>query len=116
MRKGQPSGPPAPTPPKAAHGQADDAWTEDRGALWGRSRNPPEGSEATDGPRQEAEDSARVALATRYHHYEVASAAFQIGIVLASATVITGMMALTWVSGDAGSAGLGGHSRLHFVH
>ena len=35
----------------------------------------------------------------RYHHYEVASAAFQIGIVLASATIITGMIALAWISG-----------------
>jgi hypothetical protein len=34
----------------------------------------------------------------RYHHYEVASAAFQIGIVLASATVITGMLLLTWLA------------------
>ena len=30
----------------------------------------------------------------RYHHYEVASAAFQIGIVLASAAVITGIVLL----------------------
>jgi hypothetical protein len=34
----------------------------------------------------------------KYHHYEVASAAFQIAIVLASATVITGMIILTWGS------------------
>ena len=31
----------------------------------------------------------------KYHHYEFASAAFQIGIVLASATVITGMVVLS---------------------
>ncbi len=42
----------------------------------------------------------------RYHHYEVASAAFQIGIVLASATIITGMIALSWVSGLLAVAGL----------
>jgi len=30
----------------------------------------------------------------RYHHYEVASAVYQIGIVLASSAVITGMLAL----------------------
>jgi hypothetical protein len=34
----------------------------------------------------------------KYHHYEVASAAFQIAIVLASATVITGMIILTYAS------------------
>jgi hypothetical protein len=42
----------------------------------------------------------------RYHHYELASAAFQIGIVLASAAVITGMMALIYIAGALGIAGL----------
>jgi len=42
----------------------------------------------------------------RYHHYEVASAAFQIGIVLASATIITGMAVLTWLAGGAALLGL----------
>jgi hypothetical protein len=42
----------------------------------------------------------------RYHHYEVASAAFQIAIVLASATIITGMVALAWISGALGLLGL----------
>jgi hypothetical protein len=42
----------------------------------------------------------------RYHHYEVASAAYQIGIVLASAEVITGMAVLGWLSGLLGIAGL----------
>ena len=43
----------------------------------------------------------------KYHHYELASAAFQIGIVLASATIITGMIALAWVSGLLALAGIG---------
>ena len=43
----------------------------------------------------------------RYHHYEVASAAFQIGIVLASATVITGMLILSWLAGGLALVGLG---------
>ena len=42
----------------------------------------------------------------RYHHYEVASAAFQIGIVLASATIITGMMILSWIAIGMGALGL----------
>ncbi len=42
----------------------------------------------------------------RYHHYEVASAAYQIGIVLASAAVITGMIALAYLAGLLGVAGL----------
>jgi hypothetical protein len=42
----------------------------------------------------------------KYHHYEIASAAFQIGIVLASATVITGMVALSFIAAGLGLAGL----------
>ena len=38
----------------------------------------------------------------RYHHYELASAAFQIGIVLASATVITGMVVLSYLAAGLG--------------
>jgi hypothetical protein len=52
-----------------------------------------------------AEHERDLAMA-RYHHYEVASAAFQIGIVLASATIITGMLALAWVSGALAVAGV----------
>jgi hypothetical protein len=56
----------------------------------------------------------------RYHHYEVASAAFQIGIVLASATVITGMVVLTWLAMALGVAGLAftaiGFFAPHAVH
>jgi Domain of unknown function (DUF4337) len=43
----------------------------------------------------------------KYHQYEFASAAFQIGIVLASAAVITGIIALAWLAGFAGIFGLG---------
>lgn len=42
----------------------------------------------------------------RYHHYEVASAALQIGIVLASAAVITGMNVLAFAAGGLGLLGL----------
>ena len=42
----------------------------------------------------------------RYHHYEVASAVYQIGIVLASAAVITGMLALAYVAAGLGVIGL----------
>ena len=54
---------------------------------------------------KEAEHQRDEALA-RYHNYEFASAAFQIGIVLASATIITGMMVLAWLAGALGLAGL----------
>ena len=53
-----------------------------------------------------AEKKRDTALA-KYHHYEVASAAFQIGIVLASATVITGIMALSWLAIGLAVAGVG---------
>ncbi len=56
----------------------------------------------------------------KYHHYEVASASFQIAIVLASATVITGMMLLTYVSMLLAVVGIGfmaiGLLAPHLVH
>jgi hypothetical protein len=52
-----------------------------------------------------AEKDRDVALA-RYHNYEFASAAYQIGIMLASASVITGMILLTYVSAGLGVIGL----------
>jgi hypothetical protein len=54
---------------------------------------------------KEAEEGRDLALA-KYHHYELASAAFQIGIVLASAAVITSAIALAWLSGALGILGL----------
>lgn len=53
----------------------------------------------------EAEHRRDTAM-SRYHNYEIASAAFQIGIVLASAEVITGMIVLAWLSGGLGVIGL----------
>ena len=54
---------------------------------------------------KEAEEGRDLAMA-KYHHYELASAAFQIGIVLASAAVITSAIALVWLSGALGILGL----------
>jgi hypothetical protein len=42
----------------------------------------------------------------RYHNYELGSTAYQIGIVLASAAVITGMMALVYCAMATGGVGL----------
>jgi hypothetical protein len=42
----------------------------------------------------------------RYHHYELASAVYQIGIVLASSAVITGMLALAYVAAGLGVIGV----------
>jgi hypothetical protein len=61
--------------------------------------------------RKELEEKAKSAeeerdLSTaKYHHYELASAAFQIGIVLASAAVITSMVLLAWFAGALGVVG-----------
>src|SRR5262249_51274762 len=52
-----------------------------------------------------AAEAKRDTALERYHHYEVASAAFQIGIVLASATVITGMVLLAYIAGGLGIVG-----------
>lgn len=41
-----------------------------------------------------------------YHRLEYASGAIEIGIVLASAAVVTGTIALAWVAAGAGSIGL----------
>jgi hypothetical protein len=62
----------------------------------------------------------------KYHNFEFASAAFQIGIVMASAAVITGMMALAWAAIGIGLIGVlftttgfvmptFPHDMLHFV-
>jgi hypothetical protein len=54
---------------------------------------------------KEAEETRNLAMA-KYHHYELASAAFQVGIVLASAAVITGMVGLAWFGGVLGIIGV----------
>ena len=64
-----------------------------------------EGSEELSKRARHAEHERDEATA-KYHHYEIASAAFQIGIVLASATIITGMIVLAWVSGALAIAGI----------
>ena len=90
---------------KAALAKQVDDWTK----TAARYRSEPEtgeGSEQLAARAKQAEHDRDLAMA-RYHHYEVASAAFQIGIVLASATIITGMLALAWVSGALAVAGLG---------
>jgi len=53
-----------------------------------------------------AAEAKRDTALERYHHYEVASAASQIGIVLASAAVITGMIVLAYVAAALGVLGL----------
>jgi hypothetical protein len=81
-------------------------------ALWkseaARYRSEPstrEGSTELAARAKEAEKKRDTALA-KYHHYEVASAAYQIGIVLASAAVITSIVLLAYAAAGLGVIGL----------
>ena len=66
-----------------------------------RYRSEPETKEGSEQLAERAKHSEeeRDLATAKYHHFELASAAFQIGIVLASATIITGILALAWISG-----------------
>ena len=73
-----------------------------------RYRSEPETGEGTEqlaARAKRAEEERNLATA-KYHHFELASAAFQISIVLASATIITGIIALAWISGLLTLAGV----------
>ncbi|SRR6266508_1545947 len=103
---------------KAAMAKQIDAWQK----TAQRYRSEPdtrEGSIELMERAREAEHKRDTALA-RYHHYEVASAAYQIGIVLASAAVITGIIALAYAAGVLGLAGIAftciGFFAPHAVH
>lgn len=87
----------------AVQKQVDD-WTK----TAARYRSEPETGEGTEQLAEKAKHAQheRDEATAKYHHFELASAAFQIGIVLASATIITGMIALAYVSGILTLAGL----------
>jgi hypothetical protein len=81
--------------------------------TWRATADRWESEPSTGEGRRELSDRAKKSEAKRdksykrYHDFEISSAAFQIAIVLASATVITGAMALAWISGGLGLIGLG---------
>ena len=95
-----------------------DGWIK----LADRYDDDPEGKEGRKQLAERAKQSEerRELAMSRYHHYELASALFQIGIVLASAQVITGMVVLGWLSGLLGVVGLAftgiGFWAPHLVH
>jgi hypothetical protein len=73
-----------------------------------RYQNEPETGEGRDqlaARAKEAEKKRDKSMAA-YHHYEVASAAVQIAIVLASASIIAEIAALVWVAGSLGVLGI----------
>jgi hypothetical protein len=90
---------------KAALAKQIDDWTK----AAARYRSEPETREGTEqlaARAKEAEHARDVALA-KYHQFEIASAAFQIAIVLASATIITGMSIMAGASLLVAVIGLG---------
>ena len=89
---------------KAATEKQIDAWQK-TAARYDDEPSTNEGRKQLAERAKEAEQKRDLALA-RYHHYEIASAAYQIGIVLASAAVITSMMALAYGAGLLGLIGL----------
>jgi hypothetical protein len=56
--------------------------------------------------RAKAAEEKRDRSLAAYHHFELASAAVQIAIVLASAAIITNFMLLAWIAGGLGVVGL----------
>jgi Domain of unknown function (DUF4337) len=73
-----------------------------------RYRSEPETGEGTEQLAERAKhaEEERDLATAKYHHFELASAAFQIAIVLASATIITGIVVLAWISGLLTLAGI----------
>jgi hypothetical protein len=90
---------------KAAMDKQIDAW-EKNAARYDSEPDTHEGRKELAARAKEAEEARDLSMA-KYHHYELASAAFQIGIVLCSAAVITGIVALAWFAGLLGVVGLG---------
>ena len=74
-----------------------------------RYRSEPETGEGQDQLAERAKhaEHERDLAMAKYHHFELASAAFQIAIVLASAAIITGTSVLTWISGLLALVGVG---------
>ena len=73
-----------------------------------RYQSEPETGEGRDQLAARAKDAEkkRDRAMAAYHHYEVASAAVQIAIVMASASIITSMAALVWIAAGLGVLGV----------
>jgi Domain of unknown function (DUF4337) len=73
-----------------------------------RYQTEPETGEGRDELMARAKDAEkkRDRAMAAYHQYELASAAVQIAIVLASAAIVTGAMALAWIGAGLGVVGI----------
>jgi Domain of unknown function (DUF4337) len=89
---------------KAAMEKQIDAW-QATASRYDDEPSTNEGRKQLTARAKKAEEERDLAMA-RYHHYELASAGFQIGIVLASATIITGMVVLSGIAVVLGIVGL----------
>ncbi|HTE76291.1 MAG TPA: DUF4337 domain-containing protein [Xanthobacteraceae bacterium] len=89
---------------KATMQKQIDAWKK-TAARYDSEPSTREGRKELAERAKEAEEKRDLAMA-KYHHYELGSAAFQVGIVLSSAAVITGTVALAWFGGVLGVIGL----------
>jgi hypothetical protein len=89
---------------KAAIDKQVDTWRK-TAARYESDPSTGEGLKELRARAKEQEEERDVRLA-KYHNYELASAAFQVGIVLASATLISGIIQLAWFSGALGAIGL----------
>jgi len=85
---------------------------EKRVASWRkeaqRYRSEPETGEGSQELAKRAQDASkkRATSLAKYHHYEVSSALFQIAIVLASASIITGVIYMLWAALALGAIGI----------
>jgi hypothetical protein len=95
---------PADDATKAAVQKQIDDWQK-TAARYRSEPSTHEGSEELAERAKHAEEERDLAT-EKYHHFELASAAFQIAIVLASATIITGIIGLAWISGVLTLAGI----------
>ena len=89
---------------RAVMGKQIEAWR----ATVARYESDPKERDGRKELREMAEkyEHGRDTALARYHHYEIASAALQIGIVLASAAVITGITVLAYTAAGLGVVGL----------
>ena len=73
-----------------------------------RYQNEPDTGEGRDQleARANAAEQKRDYARAAYHHYELSSAAVQIGIVLASASIVAAVPALAWLAGVLGVVGV----------
>jgi hypothetical protein len=89
---------------KAARQKRIDSWRA-TAARYDAEPETGEGRKELAERAKHAEERREKSMA-KYHLFEVASAVLQIGIVLASATVITGILALAFLAGALGAGGV----------